>query len=391
MFSSQHQHSARAISGTSLSAFSVVLIALLNACVQGSLAAQHASSAGCIRSGDESEINKALAGPNAHAVLCQNAVFRISHEIVVSADGQELYTASSPNADGRARIEVADSNLSTAIFSRASNISIHHVIIDGARPLLGRDPKGGALIEIGGDVTGIQVDHVRAYDPRGWSVLHVFEGGRKCSGARISDNDLGPSGHPNGEWADGISFACRNSLVEHNTITDASDGAIVIFGAPGTLVDHNLVVTRSNTLLGGINLVDYKPFDGDYTGVIVRDNRIEALGGYIKVGIAAGPSVWTDDVQLVNHGATISNNTLSGANFGYGIAVQGVTDFKILSNKAVGHFAGNKGPRCHATTAPIGGPFIRNFLMTTGTFQKDFVAGTLTYSICIEKSEAASD
>lgn len=32
------------------------------------------------------------------------------------------------------------------------------------------------------------------------------------------------------------------------------------------------------TLLGGINMVDYDPWGGDYTGTIVRDNLI--LGGF---------------------------------------------------------------------------------------------------------------
>lgn len=42
-----------------------------------------------------------------------------------------------------------------------------------------------------------------------------------------------------GEWADGISMACQNSTVTGNTVTDATDGGIVIFQAPGTLVQGN--------------------------------------------------------------------------------------------------------------------------------------------------------
>jgi hypothetical protein len=32
------------------------------------------------------------------------------------------------------------------------------------------------------------------------------------------------------------------------------------------------------TLLGGINMVDYDPWSGDFTGTVVRDNLI--LGGF---------------------------------------------------------------------------------------------------------------
>jgi len=354
-----------------------------------SIAAQGAWSAGCIRSGDESEINAALAGPQARAVLCPKARFRLVHSIVLSSAGQEIYTEGSPADDTRARIEVADAELSTAIFSRASNVLIHHLIVDGARTRLGREPKGGALIEIGGNVSGIKVDHVRAFDPRGWSVLHVIQGNvlpgtGGCSGARITDNDLGPSGHPDGEWADGISFACRDGTVARNTVTDASDGAIVIFGAPGTLVEDNLIVTRNNILLGGINLVDFSPFHGDYTGTTIRNNRIEALGGFIKVGIAAGPTVWGFNSGQVNRGAAIIGNTFSGGHMGFGIAADGVADFTIEGNKAHGHFGGVRGEHCWPGTTAPGHAFIRNPKSTAGKFQKDFEAGALGYSICIK-------
>ena len=362
------------------------MIGAIVAAIASLVAAPLAWAAGCISSGTESEINAALSGPDSRAVLCPKATFRLSHRIVLSFDGQQLFTEGLPTADSRARIEVADGILSTAIFSRASNISVHHLIVDGARARYGRDPKGEALIDLGGDVSGMNVNHVHAFDPRGWSVLHVFEGRKDCSGARVAYNDLGPSGHPNHEWADGISFACRDGFIQHNTITDASDGAIVIFGAPGTLVEDNLIITRSNTLLGGINLVDYGPFDGDYTGTIVRHNRIQASGGFIKVGIAAGPVVWGDRHGRAVRGAEIIDNTIVGDNIGFGIAVDDVADFTITGNRAQGRFGGVRGARCWPDMTLTGDPFIRNPASTSGTYQKEFEAGFLGYAICIKKS-----
>jgi hypothetical protein len=350
------------------------------------VAAPLAWSASCIPGGTEADINAALSGPDSRAVLCPKATFRLSHRIVLSSDGQQLFTEHLPTDGSRARIEVADGSLSTAIFSRATNISVHHLIVDGARTRYGRDPKGEALIDLGGDVSAIEVDHVRAFDPRGWSVLHVFEGRKNCRGARVTYNDIGPSGHPNHEWADGISFACRDGFIQHNTITDASDGGIVIFGAPGTLVEDNLIVTRSNTLLGGINLVDYGPFDGDYTGTIVRHNRIQASGGYIKVGIAAGPVVWGDRHRPAVRGAAITDNTIIGDNIGFGIAVDDVADFTITGNRAHGRFSGVRGDGCWPDSMPPGHALIRNPSSTSGTFQKDFEVGFLGYAICIKKS-----
>lgn len=338
---------------------------------------------GCIPSGDETAINAALSGLGAKASLCPRAIFEISRTIKLSADGQELTTAGPVAEADRAVIRLANSDLSTAIFSRSSDIFIHDLIVDGARPQFGRMTNGSALIELGGKVKGVRVDHIHAYDPRGWSVLHVYEGSLQCTGARITNSVLGPAGHPDGEWADGISFACRNGLVSQNTIVDASDGAIVLFGAPGTVVEGNLIKTENNQLLGGINLVDYGPFDGDYSGTVVRHNRIVADKGFIKVGIAVGPAVWGSNKGQVNRNGVVVDNMISGNHIGFGIAVDGVTGFTITGNKVLGRPGGQRGPRCIKGQSPPGKALIRNPETTQGNFQDGFETGSLLYSICI--------
>jgi hypothetical protein len=280
-------------------------------------------------------------------------------------------------------ILVVGSDLATAISSRSSNVKVHDLIVDGARSKLGRIEKGGALIEVGGETSGVQVDHVRAFDPRGWSVLHVFEGARNCTGARITNNTLGPAGAPDGAWADGISFACRNGLISHNTVTDASDGAIVLFGAPGTLVEDNVVQTSNNQLLGGINLVDYKPFDGDFTGTTVRHNRIIADRGFIKVGIAIGPTVWGSNSGQFVTGAVVTDNVISGDRIGYGIAIDGATAITVTGNRVLSHPNGHLGPRCIKDQMGPGHALVRNPSTTSGAFQDGFDLGPLRYSICI--------
>jgi hypothetical protein len=69
---------------------------------------------------------------------------------------------------------------------------------------------------------------MRIHDSRSWSSLHIFEGFVKlpefsCARALVTDNEIGPAGFPGGAWADGISLACRDSLVAGNTITDATE------------------------------------------------------------------------------------------------------------------------------------------------------------------------
>jgi hypothetical protein len=87
---------------------------------------------------------------------------------------------------------------------------------------------GGANIEIGGTSNGQVVEYVNSRNPRGWSCLHVTEGGITsdfCTNATVSNNDIGPCGQSgtnsagDGLWADGISFACTDSLVEGNDVS----------------------------------------------------------------------------------------------------------------------------------------------------------------------------
>jgi hypothetical protein len=251
-------------------------------------------SVSCLASGDETTINGALSGRAGTAVLCPGAVFDLRSPVVFTRDGQQLYTAGFPTDSRRATLRIAAASLVTALVLKdRSGIRVSHVVVDGNRTRLGRIPGGDSLIAMGGDATGQRVEYVRALEPRGWTCIHAWEGnGLTCAGATIAHSEFGPAGQPNGEWADGISLACRSSLVHHNTITDATDGGIVVFGAPGSLVAGNTIRAVTRPLLGGIAMVDYGPFDGNYTGTVVDSNVIDGAGRLILIGVAMGSQAW---------------------------------------------------------------------------------------------------
>lgn len=159
---------------------------------------------------------------------------------------------------------------------------------------------------MGGDNSKQLVEFVRSYDPRSWSCLHIAEGPFSCDGVIVQNNDIGPCGSEKfQEWADGVSVSCKNAIIRNNMIQGATDGGIVIFGSPGTQVFNNTIwvlnvrffiptwslaadcLFLKQTLLGGINMVDYDPWKGDYTGSIVRDNTI--LGGFATDDIDNDP------------------------------------------------------------------------------------------------------
>src|SRR5262249_25619774 len=141
---------------------------------------------------------------------------------------------------------------------------------------------------------------------------------------------------------------------QHNTIRDATDGAIVVFGAAGSTIDSNTIIAASRTLLGGINLVDFDPAAGNYTGTRVTNNTIESAGALIKVGIAMGPQVWFCR-SGTNYGATVSGNTVRGDQVGYSFPVNGVRDWTVSGNTDLAAHPTLPGPGCGGLPSPPGG------------------------------------
>lgn len=115
----------------------------------------------------------------------------------------------------------------------------------------------------------------------------------------------------------------------------------------------------------------------------MHHNTLHALSSYFKVGIVAGPSSWSDDTETLVHGASITDNTLHGQHFGYGIVVSSSKDFTVLRNKVDddSKFDGVDGPRCPRApenARPRG--FLINKGSASGVFQDDFKNGEVQHS-----------
>ena len=342
----------------------------------------------CIPSGDETIINSLFlsGGTNTTVSLCVKTVFKLRNPIIFTAANQELSTEGYPTSTTRATVIVTGINQTAAIIGncgQCSGLKLRNIQVNGNRPVLGL-LGGSANIEIGGPNTNQLVDHVHSYEPRGWSCVHITEGGSsKCRNATITNNQIGPSGNPAGHWADGISMACTESLVANNVITDATDGAIVVFGAPFTTVRNNTIIATSRTLLGAINMVDYDPYSGDYTGATVVDNTIWAQSAFIKTGIAIGPAVWGGDKTNYNRNGIVRSNTIMGNNMGYGIVVSGAYNFTVLDNISTANYSGAFTSNCYTpnNAPPMG--FLKS-RRAEGSFLPNFVEGRAQYIICIE-------
>lgn len=334
--------------------------------------------------------------------LCPGNQYFIQAPILFAAPQQEISTLGYPTGDDRATLVVNGpvangQGHTTAVdgtCSTCSGVKLRNIQINGTRA--GAPPtQGGANIEMGGQNSDQLIEYVHSFDPRSWSCLHIQEGALNCNNVTVQNNDVGPCGSDAfQEWADGISMSCLNSVVRNNMINNPTDGGIVLFGAPGTQVYNNTIWVVNQTLLGGVNMVDYDPFSGNYSGTVVRNNTI--MGGFaagpaeageakgvnsedaiIKIGIAIGPRTWFGNRFGLNvsQSGTVMDNRLTGA-FSYGIAITSAKNFTVENNVLFGNtsFIGARGPNCTTfDTVPTPAAFVLDTNDTqTLTLQSDF-------------------
>ncbi|MBI4539588.1 MAG: right-handed parallel beta-helix repeat-containing protein [Gemmatimonadetes bacterium] len=338
----------------------------------------------CIPSGDQSAINQVLTRVGAHAVLCPGAVFELKGPVVFTSDSQQVYTEGLPTDDRRAILRIAEDSVWMAVdMTRASHAVLSNVIVDGNRPQLGRytgpgDQFGnthGMIVAGVSPTTGQIIRQIKALESRDWTVLHVIGG---CTNALIEENEIGPSGVAGGEWSDGIAHGCNDSVVRKNTVTDATDVGIVIFGAEGSVIEDNVIRARTRTLLTGIGMADILGYGGNFTNVRVRRNVIDAQGDTIRVGMLMGRRVFVcipeervaEEPRL--YGAIITDNRLEGDYMQYGFAVDGVRDWTVTGNIDNARHSGTPSLACNGQMPSPPAGFQKYSPRADGQFQAEF-------------------
>ncbi|KAK0190468.1 hypothetical protein F5146DRAFT_1223358 [Armillaria mellea] len=283
--------------------------------------------------------------------LCAGAEYLLQSPILFAAPQQEISTVGYPTGDERATLSSMDRSSmeqghTTAIDGTCANctgIKIKNIQINGTR--LGATPTLEGPILRSVDLLQIKSSNM--------SDRMILEAGHN---ATIQNNDIGPCGSDLfQQWADGISVACANSVVRNNMVMNPTDGGSVLFGIswhPG-VQQYNLGCKP--TLLGGINMVDYDPWSGDYAGTVVHNNTM--LGGFatdkpegsetkgtnaddatMKIGVAIGPRTWFGAQYGTNlsRSGTVYDNRFSGA-FSYAIAITSAINFTVQDNVLFGN------------------------------------------------------
>nr|XP_018264371.1 uncharacterized protein I303_02537 [Kwoniella dejecticola CBS 10117]OBR86529.1 hypothetical protein I303_02537 [Kwoniella dejecticola CBS 10117] len=382
---------------------------LLLACLLAMLLPLVTAAPPCVRFADYDSINQMFidGGPGAKVYLCPNKLYRLSGTIVFTAADQEIATFGYPTGSERAILRVEGVKTSTAIQGdcrRCARVGVRSLIIDGNRKKLGRivnSDDATGLVVLGGN-EGQSVKNCWVKNPRGFTGVHIREGDKlQCTGAVVDKNEIGPVGEEydpdiDGEdpemsplgrpLADGLSIACKDSFVRDNTFYDNTDASIVVYCSPGTLVHANHITARSLSSMAGILLVDQTPFDGDYSGVVVKQNIIDAASRSIRVGIGIGSTVWSDDTETILKGGTVLNNGLKGRYMGFGIAAAGLEHWKVKGNWDEATHQGKKSARCFDDPVnPDPMPFLFNeATIKESEFQPGFQNHDFQYVVCID-------
>ena len=199
------------------------------------------------------------------------------------------------------------------------------------------------------------VDRVVAQSTRSWSTIQVHEGnqadwniaqnmiingagpGARGGGMAAGEDPLQNWNKKAAMWADGLSVGAKNSLIRNNLIIDPTDVGIVVFGAPGTLIENNCVATVTRDGLAAINMVDgIDAYDMngwfDYRDVVVRNNVVDAWGSRMMNGVCMGHGRWGGGKTGYFRGAVVVDNHFTGDCFGWGIPYGDFTDTVIDRN-----------------------------------------------------------
>ena len=302
------------------------------------------------------------------AALVKSRIYEATEPIFFQKDGQKIYTKGAGRISEYAVLRIANPECGQIINSNSkSGILIENVVLDGNRYKLPPfEGKGQEMVWLGGNSANQTIKNCVLINARTWSSIKVNEG---ANGARVenliifgSGVDARGNGRRDGEtpfkWGDGIGCGAKNTKIANNIIVDATDGGIVLFSAPGTLVKNNAIAAVSRELLGGINLVDglycYEVdkidamLEGpdatrkyDYS-VSVENNLIDAAGARIHVAVPMGACIWNPKTKPYKLflGAKITDNELAGDASAYGFVMSGVDGFEVAGNKSGGKNSG---------------------------------------------------
>lgn len=284
----------------------------------------------------QTQLNSLSATGGGTIYLAQRAVIQLSSRLDIP-DNVRLATYGLPNHNQYAKQArlVRGSLFSDVMVSvgrynslgSSVNSTLESVWVSGQRQIVGFGVNSsitGNIIVPGG--AGMLVKNVRTDTPAGWSTLYLHgrAESRPCGSATVRSNlsvGYGSAAfetNSDGSWADGISNACENALIEDNHIVDPTDVGIVLFrSTPATqrsTVRNNFIVSGGLPVIAAIGvetLGEIGPHD--FTGSHITSNSLFAAPEqFIVFGAALGARQWGIAERKQAVGVSFIDNTTNG-------------------------------------------------------------------------------
>jgi hypothetical protein len=302
------------------------------------------------------------AGAGTAVYLTQQSVVYLTKSLVIPA-GVTLATSGLPTPHQHAkmaRLIRASAFAGPMVeINRENNPNpsgiLKNIWVDGQRNKSSTFVYGAINIEIYGG-NGAAVEENFISNSLGWSNVHSYGSvdGRICARNTIANNLITayPSLHFGGEYTDGLSIGCENTLVKGNQIVDATDVGIVVFtAAPATqksTVTGNTIVSAGNSAFGALAFDPLHspayPVNPNFTGASLNGNSLwSSPNTHFIIGLAVGSRPWFgSQIRIkgvlstgnIGHGGSATNNTTAGVQtrFGVGISVSGMDSATVQSN-----------------------------------------------------------
>jgi hypothetical protein len=301
------------------------------------------------------------AGAGNSVYLAQQSVIYLTTPLVIPAGvALATYGSPTPHEHGKmARLVRASAFAGPMVEINIDNDpqpsgALRSVWVDGQRGKTSGYVHDAINIEIyGGNGAAVEDDFID--NSLGWSNVHSYGAvdGRPCAGNVVANNVITayPSLHYGGNYTDGLSIGCENTLVQGNQVVDATDVGIVVFTAAPAVqkskVVGNTVVSAGNSAFGALG---FDPLYGpkypehpDFSGASISDNSLwSSPTTHFVIGLAVGSRAWygagfaingVSSTGNIGFGASATGNTTAGvhSNFGEGITVSGM-DLAIVQD-----------------------------------------------------------
>ncbi len=289
------------------------------------------------------ELNQQLAAAAGGTLELEPGTLVLMSDPIILPAGTTLTTKGSPTHYAmQARILRVENNNLT-MMELAEDATLSHIWVDGNRTAFAGEEllKGHNLV--------LKGDNAKAVYCRTNGTLSGTQlvGNDLMHGLYIANNLVtGYETSHKESWADGITHAATDSIIENNCVVDATDVGIIVFrfasvdhSAPQTtVVRNNTVMNLGNSAFAGLDIDSWHSQGAVqiFTGTLFENNALwTSWRAHQHICLSLAPLAWTSVIGDHAIGTTMINNytpeglrVLCAAAF----AADGVRDFIVRGN-----------------------------------------------------------